>query len=375
MSQQFPGGQPPDEKRLVIGAGDIDHSIPVHGPRHVPSAGGALPSISSVPSAGVGGSNPAWLGNTAITSGLISGLVGGLVGALLREVIGFDHWSSETEGEAKFHFALMIATVGGVIGFVLLAWEGLQARSSERAWRQGIAGALIGAVSGFAAGWIGIEFAINELESLFEKLSSDQFASEAQLLDEANSSFRAIFAVIFGLLGLAVGGGIGLRMSSKKAVNGFIGGGLGGAISGVIAWELWDPFAATGDDSGTFEVILAFTLTGAAIGLGMGLVDRIRRDAWLLVTAGPMSGKEFILFKPDTGIGSDYRADIVLVKDRAVQADHLHLRRDAHGTALAATGSATVVVNGRAVTNHRLSSGDRITVGSSTIDYLERATS
>ena len=45
---------------------------------------------------------------------------------------------------------------------------------------------------------------------------------------------------------------------------------------------------------------------------------RARRDAWLLFSDGPMRGKEFILQATQPRVGSDYRCDIVLVKDPSV---------------------------------------------------------
>src|SRR5690606_196309 len=100
--QGHPPGPPREPDPLVIGAGDIDHTIPVEGPRHAAPAGGALPSVSSPPtSTGSTSAQPSWLGNTSVTAGLISGAVGGLGGALLQEVIGFDNWIADTETEAK----------------------------------------------------------------------------------------------------------------------------------------------------------------------------------------------------------------------------------------------------------------------------------
>lgn len=368
---------PPEKEpeRLVISDSDIDHSIPLGPARPVAPVGGALPTVGQSPAGGAAttSASPSLLGNTSITSGLISGTVGGLAGAIIVELFGIDEWVSETEAGAKFNFGVWIGIVGAFIGFTLLAWEGLQAQSSERAWKQGAVGAVIGGVAGFIAGWIGWHFAIQELENLIDDLLSDSFITEAEAQRRAMSTFRLIFGMIWGLLGLAVGVGVGARMSAKKAVNGLIGGGIGGVLSGLIALELIDPFGSGANSSGTGEIIFAFTLTGAAIGFGMGLVDRIRRDAWLLVTAGPMSGKEFILYKPDTGIGSDYRSDIVLVKDRSVHADHARLQRDANGTVLTTVAGAPVSVNGTLVDNHRLKTGDRISIGATTIDYQERA--
>ncbi|MEQ8842252.1 MAG: FHA domain-containing protein [Acidimicrobiales bacterium] len=363
----------------MIGTDEVDHTIPVA--QQQIRQPGALPPVSAspVPSAGgaASGTN-SWMGNTSITSGLVAGAIGGLAGGILAEVIGFTDWNAETEGGTKVLAGLWIGFVGACIGFFLTAWEGFQAGSSQRAWRNGVVGLAIGAGAGFMAGWLGWHFLIQQLEDLGREFENNPFMTEGEAISKFNNTMRLVFAMLFGLLGVFVGGGIGLRQSSKKAVNGVIGGSIGGAIAGLIFYALWDPLSeilrgSEAPSDPTLELILAFTLTGLAVGLGIGLVDRLRRDAWLMLTAGPMAGKEFILYKPETVVGSDFQVDVVLVKDRAVTPRHFVLRRDGSGTVLAVTPGAAVSVNGTPVTNHRLRPGDQISVGSSVINYLERA--
>src|SRR4051794_28316744 len=83
-------------------------------------------------------------------------------------------------------------------------------------------------------------------------------------------------------------------------------GAIGGAIAGVTfealreaAWFSTDaPLRAIG-----------LVITGAGVGLGVGVVRRMRREAWLTIVGGPMRGKEIILTKRLTTIGSSHRAD------------------------------------------------------------------
>jgi hypothetical protein len=87
-----------------------------------------------------------------------------------------------------------------------------------------------------------------------------------------------------------------------------------------------------------------------------------------------MAGKEIILYKPVTIIGSDYRCDLVLVKDPAVAGQHVSLNRDATGNvSLFAAPGAVVLVNGAPVQSHRLRPGDVLGIGSSMISYQQRA--
>jgi hypothetical protein len=81
--------------------------------------------------------------------------------------------------------------------------------------------------------------------------------------------------------------------SGKKTAYGAIGGAIGAAIGGLI----FDPisFATKG---GAVSRAVGFALLGMATGIAMGLVESALKDRWLYVTAGPLSGKQFILYKP-----------------------------------------------------------------------------
>ncbi len=46
------------------------------------------------------------------------------------------------------------------------------------------------------------------------------------------------------------------------------------------------------------------------------------KDRWLYVTAGPLAGKQFILYKSETSIGSRQESDIYLFKDANILPRH-----------------------------------------------------
>ena len=52
-----------------------------------------------------------------------------------------------------------------------------------------------------------------------------------------------------------------------------------------------------------------------ATGIGIGVIESALKDRWLYVTSGPLAGKQFILYKPVTTIGSSQQCDIYLFKD------------------------------------------------------------
>jgi len=81
-------------------------------------------------------------------------------------------------------------------------------------------------------------------------------------------------------------------MSAKKAWYGILGGAIGAGLGGM----LFDPIALATKGARSAGA-LGFGLLGMATGVAMGLVESALKDRWLYVTAGPLAGKQFILYK------------------------------------------------------------------------------
>ena len=75
------------------------------------------------------------------------------------------------------------------------------------------------------------------------------------------------------------------------------------------------------ESQGTARLI-GLLFVGVGIGVAIGLIETARRDAWLNVVGGAMTGKEFIVYEAETKIGSDPKCEIVLIKDPAIQPYH-----------------------------------------------------
>ncbi len=328
---------------------------------------GALPPLPAQPTPMAVGKGAvaapmslASLGANSVVSGLVAGLIGGVVGAVVAEVLkNPEKVTATSEGGLRVETGIWVAIFGAVLGFTLQAWEGVTSSSWEKAGRDGLRGLAIGAVAGFVGGYVAQWLYAEMTKNAFESGSDPEGA-----LLVARVVGWAIFGAIAGL-------GMGLPGGQKKAINGLIGGALGGAVGGFLFEQLAK--SSTGDSQFTIRV-LGLIATGAGIGLGVGIVDRLRRDAWLRFTAGPMSGKEFILFKEITTVGTDYRCDIVLAKDETVLPRHASLSRDPRGTTtVRAETGATVTLNGAPVAQQRLRSGDTLGVGRSALQFQERA--
>ena len=58
------------------------------------------------------------------------------------------------------------------------------------------------------------------------------------------------------------------------------------------------------------------------VGLFVGIVEQWTKSAWLLMKAGPLAGKQFVVFRNPTVLGSSPKADIYLFKDEAIEPRH-----------------------------------------------------
>jgi len=175
---------------------------------------------------------------------------------------------------------------------------------------------------------------------------------------------RAIAWAVFGVAGGIVYGIIG--RSGKKVGYGALGGAIGAALGGLI----FDPIAFA-THGGAVSRAVGFGLLGMATGIAMGLVESALKDRWLYVTSGPLSGKQFILYKPQTSLGSLQTADIYLFKDREILPQHATLVQKAGRMQLIAEGP--VYIAGQRVHSARvLESGNIIQVGRYSFRYQER---
>jgi pSer/pThr/pTyr-binding forkhead associated (FHA) protein len=103
----------------------------------------------------------------------------------------------------------------------------------------------------------------------------------------------------------------------------------------------------------------------------MGLVESALKDRWLYVSGGPLAGKQFILYKQQTQIGSQQSADIYLFKDPAILPAHAMIELRGAQSVLHCMG--TVFVSGQSAQPQQLlRSGDVIQIGRYTFSFLEK---
>jgi hypothetical protein len=174
---------------------------------------------------------------------------------------------------------------------------------------------------------------------------------------------RGIAWMVFGAAGGVVYGIVG--QSSKKGMYGVLGGALGAGLGGL----LFDPISMATHNAYVSRAV-GFALVGMATGIGMGLVESALKDRWLYVVSGPLAGKQFILYKSETTIGSRQESDIYLFKDPNILPRHAVIRLQGARVSLQATGP--VLWAGQQVNTRVLQDGDLLQLGRYAFRYKEK---
>lgn len=176
---------------------------------------------------------------------------------------------------------------------------------------------------------------------------------------------RGLAWTVFGAVGGLVYGIVG--QSYKKGKFGVLGGILGAGIGGLV----FDPISIwTGGPTAGLSRAVGFGMLGLATGAMMGVVESALKDRWFYVTAGPLAGKQFILYKPRTSIGSDQQSDIYLFKDAAIQPTHAIL--EVNGARVTLRAAGLVFVAGSPISNRVLLDGDLVQIGRYGFRYKEK---
>ena len=221
--------------------------------------------------------------------------------------------------------------------------------------RNAFAGALFGALAGFL-----ISLFIN---NVYHALGGGQNISSL--------SFQQIFArgVGWGLLGMLISIVPGIMLKSwKKLLLGLAGGAMGGLLGGM----LFDPICAlTGSDVPARCVNILGLGVGAAV--ATALLEDFAKQGWLKVATGLIAGKQFILYRNPTIIGSSPKTEIYLFKDPEVAPRHAALNRVGDAFLLNALENSPVYLNGALVRQQRLSNGDQIRIGKTVLIFETKA--
>ncbi len=179
-----------------------------------------------------------------------------------------------------------------------------------------------------------------------------------------------IFArtVGWGILGLFLGIAPGIAMKSiKKTLIGLLGGFIGGLLGGLFFDQICQY-----TKSGMQARFFGMTAVGAFTGMGIGLIENALKTGWLRVVSGIIAGKQFILYRNPTNIGSSPKCEIYLFKDSMVQPVHASIHLVPGGFMIESKNLAKTLVNEIPVTKQKLRNNDRIQIGNTIFSFQEK---
>jgi hypothetical protein len=244
------------------------------------------------------------------------------------------------------------------LGLLLACFLALADPVMGRNWRAAVVNGSVGTLLGMLGGLL-VALFINQL---YRSLGGGR-------LDNRLAEQMFARTVGWGVLGLflAIAPGVVLR-SWKRLAIGLVGGLVGGLIGGLTFDPLGDALRSGVPARGVGLATIGI-LTGAAT----GLIEQAAKRGWLYVAAGLIAGKQFILYRNPTVVGSSPRCEIYLFKDPEVSPRHAAVHRVHGGFELEDLGSATGTwINGRPVQRARLRDRDQVQIGSTTFLFRER---
>jgi hypothetical protein len=280
-----------------------------------------------------------------------AGLVGAVIGWGICEPFFIDsHTGSRWGNIFILPFVVMFTCLG------LGVAESIVERSGKKALIRGLLSLVLGFVFGFI-----FDFAANLIFAI-----ATQIVISLGVQTAKNPAFwiaRGIAWAVFGVAGGIVYGLV--DRSGSKTKYGILGGLLGAALGGMV----FDPISFA-TRTGSVSRAVGFGLLGLATGVAIGIVESALKDRWLYVASGPLAGKQFILYKPLTTIGSSQKADIYLFKDNSILPQHGSIELRGAQTFLRSDGP--VFVSGQPTRMRALQSGDLIQIGRYAFHFRER---
>jgi hypothetical protein len=280
-----------------------------------------------------------------------AGLVGAVVGWAICEPFFLDsHTESRWGNTFVLPFVIMFTCMG------LGVAESIVERSGKKALIRGLLSLALGFVFGFI-----FDFAANLLFAITTygvfQLGVQSFKNPAFWI--ARGAAWAVFGVAGGIVyGL-------VDRSGRKTKYGILGGLIGAGLGGTV----FDPISFA-TRTGSVSRAVGFGLLGLATGVAIGIVESALKDRWLYVASGPLAGKQFILYKPLTTIGSSQGCDIYLFKDNSILPQHGTIEMRGAQTFLRSNGP--VFVSGAPARQRALQSGDLIQIGRYAFHFRER---
>jgi hypothetical protein len=267
----------------------------------------------------------------------------------LDKVAQADHWKDLITHILGFGIA------GVIISICLSVAEPVIDRNLHAAVINGSVGAALGLAGGLAASLV--------VDPLYRAFGGAGHGLLREYLAQS---------VSWAVLGAFLAAAPALVLKNRKRLLiGLAGGAIGGAVGGILL----DPLSQV-TSSAEFGRLAALCCIGAVAGAATGFLEYAARTGWLKVTAGAIAGKQFILYRDPTYIGSAPDCQIYLFRDPKVGRRHaaIHLLKGRIEIEDLPLGGQTLI-NGKPVFRQRLCHGDRIAIGSTTFLFQEKKAS
>jgi hypothetical protein len=362
---------------LVIDSDQLTAPLPAAA-RPQPAAPDAFPTAEAVPEGvppkGKKAAAPVTAADVlTVLNMILAGAIGGFLGWVFANPYIHDQPPGATPQVLPLAvvlggMGLFFGCVGGMIGMMLAAVEGVQTRSWEKASRAAAIGLGVGAAGGFLGGVIG--------QILYGALGGSN--SSGPLTGQQVFARSVGWALVGVVVGLAQGV---VTRSQRRMWNGAIGGLLGGLAGGLLFDPLpqilakiltyVSPTEVT--IGGTLSRLVGLVVLGMACGAAIGVIQQVAKEAWLRVVEGPLKGKQFILYRSPTVLGSSPQCDIPLLRDKSVAPQHAAISEQGGRYVLSDLNSPMGTrVNGQPIRTRTLHNGDRLTLGQTTLVYADR---
>ena len=263
---------------------------------------------------------------------------------------------------------LIFPTVAAGVGLFLGAAEGIMCRNAQRAVISGAVGLGIGFVGGIVV--------LIPTEILFAAMSALAVSVWKEPRQGVAPTGLALLILMMGrgaawaIASIPAGLGQGIALREKRVIfNGVVGGVLGGLLGGI----LFDPISlvlTSADGQATYSRAIGFVCIGLLVGLFVGLVEGWTKTAWLVMRKGPLAGKQFVLFKDTTTLGSSPKAEIYLFKDDSIEPRHAIIYNRGGRFELEDVNTPDgTYVNGIPIKRQMLQNGDQIVMGKTVLEF------
>ena len=254
--------------------------------------------------------------------------------------------SSQEEAFGLYWFWYMAFT--SIISFGISIAESTVSKNIVASIKNGIGGIILGVIGGALAIFI--------TEPLYHILGGGQALTIQQIFARAVAwSFLGAF--------VAISPGI-IMKSTKKFFLGLAGGAIGGFIGGALFDIICYMFGS--DIPARFVNIVGLGV-GAAV--ATAFLENVTKQGWLKVSAGIIAGKQFILYRNPTVIGSSPKCEVYLFKDPSIAPKHAAINNRNGDFLITAINGATVLVNNSPVKQQKLKTGDQIKIGYTTFIF------